>query len=158
MGREDTKDLLEFLQPFDQHTVELAMWLREFVWKLYPKCNELIYDNYNAVAIGWAPTLKLNDIFCSIAVYSNKSVNFGFYWGSRLDDPQKMLLGKGKQYRFIRVESKKDFPKEYIKELLAEAHMNSLAGVKNLESVPRGETLVKSITTKKRRPVKKKEM
>jgi len=33
--------------------------LREFVWDLYPDSNELIYDNYNAVAFGWTPTEKM---------------------------------------------------------------------------------------------------
>jgi hypothetical protein len=92
VSKKDKKDLKEFLKPFDDHIVKLALSLREFVWDLYPECNELIYDNYNAVAIGWAPTLTLNDIFCSIAIYSNAKMHFGFYWGSKLADPKKMLL------------------------------------------------------------------
>jgi len=152
MGVRDTSDLEKFLEPFDDHIADLALWLRKFIWKLYPKCNELIYDNYNALAVGWSPTMKMNDIFCSIAVYSNEIMHFGFYWGSRLSDPQKMLEGKGKQYRFIRVTSKKDFPKEYMIELLAEAHMNSLASARSLDDAPRGETVVKMISAKKKRP------
>ena len=35
------------------------MWLRDFAWDLCPKTNELIYDNYNAVAFGWSPTDKV---------------------------------------------------------------------------------------------------
>jgi len=154
MGVGDTADLEKFLEPFDERVAELALWLRKFVWKLYPGCNELIYDNYNALAVGWSPTLKLNDIFCSFAVYSNNAMHFGFYWGSRLRDPKRMLQGKGKQYRFIRVTSKKDFPSEYIKELMAEAHMNSLASAKAVDQAPRGETVVKMISAKKKRPQK----
>lgn len=154
MSKEDKKDLLVFLEPFDAHIIELAMWLRRFVWELYPKCNELIYDNYNAVAVGWSPTLTLGDTFCSIGVFNNKNVHFGFYWGSRLGDPQKMLLGNGRQYRYIRVEKKEDFPARYIRELLAEAHTNSLAAMKGDASI-KGQTVVKSISPKKKRPVKK---
>lgn len=155
MGKEDTKDLLEFLTPFDGRIVELAMWLREFIWDIYPECNELIYDNYNAVAVGWSPTLTLGDIFCSIAIYNNKNVHFGFYWGSRLADPKGLLLGNGKQYRYIRVATKEDLPADYIKELLNEAQINSLAGAKNLEAAPKGTTVVKSISPKKKRPASK---
>jgi hypothetical protein len=54
MSKEQTKDLLKFIKPFDNDIVELVLWLREFVWDLYPQTNELIYDNYNAVAIGWS--------------------------------------------------------------------------------------------------------
>jgi len=154
MSKKDKKDLLEFLKPFDARIVKLALSLREFVWDLYPKCNELIYDNYNALAVGWSPTLKLNDIFCSIAVYGNKNVHFGFYWGSKLADPEKMLLGNGKQYRYIRVENLDDFPADYIKLLLAEANINSLSGMKG-EAGVKGQTVVKSISPKKRRPTKK---
>jgi hypothetical protein len=152
MGNADTKDLLKFLEPFDPPIVELAMWLRQFIWDLYPECNELIYDNYNAVAVGWSPTLTLGDTFCSIAVYNNKNVHLGFFLGSRLTDPERLLLGKGTQYRYIRLERAEDLPIDYIEGLLAEAHINSLAGAKNLESAPKGSTVVKSISPKKKRP------
>lgn len=155
MSKEDTHDLLEFLKPFDAETVELAMWLRDFIWDLYPECNELIYDNYNAVAVGWSPTLTLGDTFCSIAVYNNKNVHFGFYWGANLADPKGLLLGNGKQYRYIRVANKEEFPARYIQELLNEAQVNSLAGAKNLEAAPKGTTVVKSISPKKKRPLSK---
>ena len=59
MGKEHKKDLLKFLKPFPGPIQETALWLREFVWDLYPQANELIYDNYNAVAFGWSPTDKV---------------------------------------------------------------------------------------------------
>jgi len=68
MSKEQTKNLLKFLQPFSDNNKDMALWLREFVWDLYPNCNELIYNNYNALAIGWSPTDRLGHTFCSIAV------------------------------------------------------------------------------------------
>lgn len=53
MSIDQKDDLLQFLTPFDSSINELVLWLRAFVWKLYPNTNELIYDNYNAVAFGW---------------------------------------------------------------------------------------------------------
>jgi hypothetical protein len=44
MPKENTTDLKEFLAPFSAEVQELALWLREFVWDLYPNANELIYD------------------------------------------------------------------------------------------------------------------
>src|SRR5258707_8679143 len=67
MSKSETKDLLKFLKPFPDQT-EIVLWLREFVWDLYLKANELIYDNYNALAFGWSPTDKVGHTFCSIAV------------------------------------------------------------------------------------------
>jgi hypothetical protein len=151
MGKEDTKDLKKFLKPFTGEIKEIALWLREFVWDLYPRCNELIYDNYNAVAFGWSPTDRVGDTFCSIAVFNNKYVHFGFYWGSRISDPEKILQGKGNQYRYIIVKNKNDFPKTYIKKLLKEAYANSIGKLKG-KSELKGQTITKSISPVKRRP------
>jgi len=153
MSKEETKDLQKFLKPFEDNIKELALWLREFVWDLYPNTNELIYDNYNALAIGWSLTDRLGHTFCSVAVYrSGKSLHFGFYWGSQIADPKKILLGQGNQYRYILVKNKDDFPKAYIKRLLKEAYANSLAKVKDKGQLMQGATITKSISAVKRKP------
>ena len=151
MSKDNTKDLLKFLSPFSEEIIEQVLWLREFVWDLYPKTNELIYDNYNAIAFGWSPTDRLGHTFCSIAVgRTSKNIHFGFYWGSEIADPEKMLLGNGNQYRYILVKNKKDFPKTYIKKLLKNAYANSLAKVKDPKQLMHGATITKSISKAKR--------
>jgi len=151
MSKDQTKELLQFLKPFDKKVVDIAMWLREFAWDLFPKSNELIYDAYNAVAFGWSPTEKLGHTYCSIAVYrTNQHIHFGFYWGNEIHDPEKILLGKGNQYRYILVSDKKDFPKSYIKKLVIEAYANSLAKVKDQKQITEGKTIVKSVSPKRR--------
>lgn len=151
MSKEHTKDLLKFLKPFGDDITNLAMQLREFAWDLYPETNELIYDNYNAVAFGWSPTDRAGHTFCSIAVgRASKNVHFGFYWGSELSDPDKILIGEGNQYRYILVTDIKKFPKTYIKKLLQQAYVNSLAKVKDQRQIMKGQTIVKSVSTKKR--------
>jgi hypothetical protein len=152
MSKEETEDLLKFLTPFADDIQEIALWLREFVWDLYPDCNELIYDNYNAVAFGWSPTDRVGDTFCSIAVGSNKYVHFGFYWGSKLADPEKKLLGNGSQYRYIKVKTRGDFPENYIIELLKEAYSNSITGLNGKVQELKGATITKSISPTKKRP------
>lgn len=160
MSKDQTKDLLKFLSPFDDELTGLVLWLREFVWDLYPKANELIYDNYNALAFGWSPTDRLGHTFCSIAVgRTSKNVHFGFYWGNEISDPEKLLLGKGNQYRYILVTNKTDFPQTYIKKLLKEAYANSLAKVKDPKQIMEGASITKSISAVKREkkiPSKKK--
>ncbi len=152
MSKEENTDLNTFLRPFSEEVREIAFWLRGFVWDLYPDCNELVYDNYNAVAFGWSTSDKLADTFCSVAVGSNKYAHFGFYWGSKIADPENRLLGSGKQYRYIKVSDIKDFPIEYMKKLLKEAHNNSLIGLKDGKQILKGATITKSISEKKRRP------
>ena len=151
MSKDQTKDLLVFLQPFDASIQDIVLWLREFVWDLFPRTNELIYDNYNAVAFGWSPTDRVGHTFCSIAIgRTSKNIHFGFYWGSEIADPKKILLGNGNQYRYILVRDKKDFPKTYMKQLLKEAFANSLAKVKDKKQLMEAATITKSISAKKR--------
>jgi len=151
MPKEEVQDLVKFLLPYPDKVKAAALWLREFVWDLYPQTNELIYDNYNAVAFGWSPTEKAGNVFCSIAVCSDH-VNFGFNRGVDIADPDKILLGDGTQYRFIRVREKDDFPETYIIQLLEEAYQNSIAAMKPQKTLISGRTIVKSISPTKRRP------
>lgn len=151
MSKEETKDLLKFLKPFDDEIRNIVLWLREFVWDLYPQANELIYDNYNAVAFGWSPTDRVGHTFCNIAVgRTSRNIHFGFYWGSEIADPEKLLIGNGNQYRYLLVKSKKDFPKAYIKKLLKEAYTNSVSKVKDSKLFVEGKTITKSISPVKR--------
>src|SRR5665213_3465508 len=130
MSKEQTKDLLKFLKPFGDDITDLVMWLRDF---------------------GWNPTNKVGHTICSIAVgRSSKNVHFGFYWGNEISDPDKILLGQGNQYRYILVTDKKKFPKAYMKKLVNEAYANSLAKVKDPTQIISGQTIVKSVSDKKR--------
>lgn len=152
MPVDQTKDLEKFLLPFAQETKDRVFWLRELVWTWYPTANEIIYDAYSSVALGWSLTEKLGHTFCSIAAYrAGANVHFGFYWGSEIADPEKQLLGKGNQYRYIQVKDKRDFPKAYIKKLTKEAYANSLAKVKDPKLLRQGLTIVKSISPNKRK-------
>jgi hypothetical protein len=151
MPKEEVQDLVKFLLPYPDKVKASALWLRDFVWDLYPDSNELIYDNYNAVAYGWSPTDKAGDVFCSIAVFSDH-LNFGFNRGVEIDDPGNILLGDGSQYRYIKVSNKEDFPEWYMKQLLEEAYQNSLSSMKPVKDPVKGQTIVKSISPVKRRP------
>jgi hypothetical protein len=151
MSKDQKTELLKFLSSYPEEKQETVLWLRDFVWDLYPHCNELIYDNYNALAFGWSPTDRMGHLFCSIALYRiNHNIHFGFYWGSEIADPETKLLGEGNQYRYIRVTDLKEFPKAYIKKLLKEAYANSLGKVKDNKQIRKGETIVKSVSAKKR--------
>ncbi|MCB0852991.1 MAG: hypothetical protein KDD63_12275 [Bacteroidetes bacterium] len=151
MSKEHTTDLKKFLKPFDNAVIDLVLWLRDFAWDLCQDANELIYDNYNAVALGWSHTDKVSHNICSIAVYrTNSNIHFGFYWGNELSDPEKILLGKGKQYRYILVKDKETFPQAYIKKLVFEAYTNSLSKVKDQKQKISGQTIVKSVSPNRR--------
>lgn len=76
MSKAASKELLRFLKPFPADMKERTLWLRDFVWGLCPKANELIYDNYNALAFGWSITDRLGQVFCNIAVGRTSGITF----------------------------------------------------------------------------------
>lgn len=59
-----------------------------------------VYDNYNALAIGFGPTDRVKDIVFSIAVYPRWASLF-FNYGVGLPDPEGLLRGQGGQVRHI---------------------------------------------------------
>ncbi len=54
MSREPLKALINFLKPYDKVVQKAALHPKEFVLDLFPGSNELIYDNCNALAIGYS--------------------------------------------------------------------------------------------------------
>jgi len=70
--------------------------------RLLPTAIELVYDNYNFFVIGYSATERASDAIFSIAAAAN-GVGLAFLHGASLPDPKKLLLGAGKQNRFIRL-------------------------------------------------------
>jgi hypothetical protein len=146
MSKEERTDLLELISPFSEEVQSKTLWLRDFVWDQYPQANELIFDNHDNIILGWSPTEKVGHASCAIAVdRTNNNVYFGFYDGAALTDPENLLIGNGKRYRYIQVQDINDFPKAYIIQFLQEAWINSLRRVTDYKQIVIGKTLVKSV-------------
>ena len=145
-------NLKTFLLPYDSKIQALSIQLRNFVTELIPEANELIWDNYNAVAMAYSKSEKLKDAFCHIAVYS-KHVNFGFNRGTELAASKIKLNGSGKLIRHISVKDFDEFPKEEIKTLIWEAlAISEKLNPTLLDKTSRGKSIVMSIADKKIRP------
>ena len=69
-----------------------------------PGAHELVYDNYNALVIGFGPTERASDAVLSLALYP-RWVTLFFLFGATLPDPLGLLKGSGKQVRSIRLET-----------------------------------------------------
>ena len=143
--------MLKFLKSFPDDVRKNALLLRDFVWELYPQCNELIYDNYNALAIGWSLTDKATGVFCSIAIFG-KYIRFGLNRGSELNDDEELFEGKGSLYRSLKVENFDMLPKTYVKKMLKKAYVNSFARLKDKKRIIRGKSIVKLALPVKKRP------
>ena len=145
------KQVLEFIARFDPAIAKLTRACRSEIRKRYPSAIELVYDNYNALAIGYSPTEKTSDCVFSLAVYP-RGISLYFMYGRSLPDPNKLLQGNGNQGAFIRLEGVKTLDDSQVKDLLESAvkrQKPSFAGK------GRGHTVVKSISAKQRprRPV-----
>lgn len=84
-------------------TPEVAAQTHEALAKMrarLPGAVELVYDNYNALAIGFGPTERTSEIYFSIAVYP-RWVSLFFANGVGLDDPDGLLKGTGNVVRHI---------------------------------------------------------
>ena len=90
------------------------------------------------------------DIVIICTCITSLNIQFGFYWGSQIADPEKKLIGNGNQYRYFLVKNRKDFPKTYMKELLKNAFANSMLKIKDQKQIMEGKTIVKSISAVKR--------
>ena len=65
-----------------------------------PGAVELVYDNYNALAIGFGPTERMSDILFSIAVFP-RWISLFIMGGQSLPDPDGLLKGSGNTVRHI---------------------------------------------------------
>ena len=114
--------------------------------KRLPTALELVYDNYNFLAIGYSPTERASDCVVSLACGAN-GVSLSFYYGATLPDPDGVLLGSGNQNRFVRLESARTLAEPAVARLLAAA----LAQAKTpMPESGKTRTIVKSISAKQR--------
>jgi hypothetical protein len=82
---------------FAKYTPEIAGQAKAILRRMraqYPTAFELVYDNYNALAIGFAPMERSSDAIFSIAVYP-KWVSLLFLQAKGLPDPDNLLKGSG---------------------------------------------------------------
>jgi hypothetical protein len=135
-----------FLRRFSPEIVALAKAARARLRKRFPRAIEMVYDNYNALVVGYSPTERPSDAVVSLVIFP-KRVSVCFIQGKHLPDPDGLLQGSGNQVRFLRLD--------------AHAAMLETAPVKALlsEAVAFGETpfagrhqLVIRAIAKKQRP------
>ena len=97
------QQLDSFLKKYDPEIAATAKRALAKMRKRLPGAVEIVYDNYNALAIGFGPNEKASLAIFSIALYP-RWVNLFFLQGARLPDPARRLEGSGKVVRSVRVE------------------------------------------------------
>ncbi|MGH9315355.1 MAG: hypothetical protein ACRD09_02405 [Vicinamibacterales bacterium] len=110
-----------------------------------PGAVQLVYDNYNALVIGFGPTERASDAVFSIALYP-RWVNLFFLNGAGLHDPQKLLQGTGSRVRRIPLETAAVLDAAPVRALMAQA----LEGAKPFNRAKPGRIVIKMVAAKQR--------
>ena len=108
----------------DKYIPEVADQARHALRKMrarLPGALELVYDNYNALAIGFSPTERTSDAIFSIALYPRWVSLFFLLSGARLSDPYGILRGSGARVRHIVLQGPAVLDDPAVQDLIAQA-------------------------------------
>ena len=120
MAAGNEKTLAGFIAKFEPKTQALIRSVRRTLRRRLPTANELVWDNYNFFVIGYSATERPSDTVVSLVAASN-GVGLSFYRGATLPDPKGILLGEGKQNRFLRLDSARVLDRPEVEALIAAA-------------------------------------
>jgi hypothetical protein len=140
------RDLQGFI---DRYTPGIAALARACLKKMrakLPGAAQLVYDNYNALAIGFGPSQRASDAIFSIVLYP-RWVTLFFLQGAGLPDPNKLLKGSGKVVRHIVLAAAEDLDKPAIQGLMTIALNRALAPI---DPAAPGNLEIRSVSAKQR--------
>ena len=86
------QELAAFLKKYHPNMIASAKKALAKMRKLVPGATEMVYDNYNALVIGFGPSEKASLAVFSLALLP-EHISLCFLQGAGLPDPGKRLLG-----------------------------------------------------------------
>jgi hypothetical protein len=140
------QQLASFIAKFSPEVGALAQSILAAMRERYPTAIQLVYDNYNALAIGFGPSEKASQAIFSIAIFP-RWVSLFFLQGAGLPDPDGILQGSGNVVRHIRLPSAGTLNELPVKKMMGEATSRA-----PIPFAPRGtpRLIIKSISAKQR--------
>lgn len=111
-----------------------------------PGATQLVYDNYNALVIGFGPSERASEAIFSLVLYP-RYLRLFFIQGTRVPDPDKLLEGSGNQVRSIKLASPEDLNRPDIRELIATAIETASTPI---DPAAKGTLTIRSIAPKQR--------
>jgi hypothetical protein len=140
------KQLAGFIAKFTPEIAKLARAVYAKMRKRLPEAVVMVYDNYQALAIGFGARDRPSEAVLSIVVMPRK-VCICFIWGKKLPDPHKLLRGSGNQVRTLPIQDASDLDEPRIAELIDQAIIRSATP---FDPEGRGKLIIKSISAKQR--------
>jgi hypothetical protein len=133
-----------------RYTPEIAATARAALVRLrrqVPGAMELVYDNYNALVVGFGPSERASDAVLSIALYPRWVTLFFLQDGPQLPDPDGLLKGSGTHVRRITLETAADIDAPAVRALIRAALEQAEV---RIDPAGRRRMLIKSISPKQR--------
>src|SRR3984957_10024451 len=115
-----TQELARFLAMYEPGIAATARAALARLRARLPGATEIVYDNYNALAVGFGPGDRASEAIISIAVYP-RWVSLFFLQGARLKDPAKLLKGSGTRVRHIVLGDARDIGSADVEALIVAA-------------------------------------
>jgi hypothetical protein len=140
------RQLAGFMARYDPEVARVARAALRKLRERLRGAQELVYDNYNALAIGFGPTERAADVVLSIALYP-RWVSLFFLRGAGLPDPARLLSGSGSRVRSIRLVRASLLDDPAVKELIAAAVARHPSAI---GASQRRRLLIKSVSAKQR--------
>lgn len=138
--------LAAFMARYSPEVARVARAVRSKLRRLLPGALELVYDNYNALALGFGPTERAADAVLSIALYP-RWVSLFFLRGAGLPDPSGLLRGSGTRVRSIVVEQPSLLDTTAVRQLIEVAVARNPVAV---DPRQRRRLIIKSVSAKQR--------
>ncbi len=140
------RQLTGFLAKFTPEIRERASAAIAVMRRRLPGATVMVYDNYNALAVGFGPNDRSSRAILSIAVFPRRVALF-LLRGVGLPDPHGLLEGAGNQVRSITLDSTARLDEPRVIELINAALVHSPVPV---PTEPAGPLVIKSISAKQR--------
>ena len=115
------KQLKTFMARYRPDVVAVACAALTTLRELLPGTAEMVYDNYNALVIGFSTTDRPSDAILSIGLYPRWVNLYFLHAGTDLPDPDGLLRGSGSWVRSVRMTSADDIETPAVRALIAAA-------------------------------------
>ena len=138
--------LAGFIAKYSPEVQRLFRRTRSKMLARLPGAIELVYDNYNALVIGYGPTERPSEALFSI-VANPRHVTLCFLTGAKLADPVGILQGEGRVVRHVRLSDITVLDLPEVRALMKQA---VVAAEAPMDDERRHKLVIRSISKKQR--------
>ena len=136
-----------FLAKYTPEMVKAANASLARMRKQVPGAIELVYDNYNALVVGFGPSERASEAVLSLAMMPRWVTLCFLQGGPNLPDPHGILRGSGTTVRNVRLASPADLDTPAIRALVGTALDRAKVPI---DAAGKRRMVIKSISAKQR--------